>query len=355
MQTNLATATRSNALPVVPTPLDPAKLTPRQLIDFYSDPKTGLVDTRGLVEFIKGTAGSNAERAAATYTAIAKELSSPDRSPLELARFRQDVALIQGGVGFVNGQTTTASNQDAAVDPSDEQRRFQTFGQGAVSLYDGVIRDGYHKTADANSKNFVNQIDDLVLKGAPIAEIEATSKQAFEARQVLRAETQEKLTPGGKRISQAIETPRSFDTQYSYTENKLAASGKATSPENVYRKIAESSGSSRASMDMLAKGSKFLGGAGVVIGAATAGEAIYSAPPEARAKVSAEQTGAIALGAGGSILGGLAGAATVTLLVSNPVGWAVLGAGAVGSIALGYAGSEFGEKLGGKIYDWFKS
>lgn len=342
-------AARSLNLPAVPTPLDPSQLTPSQLVDYHRDSKTGLIDTRELVAFVNQIPGLDEAAKSAMFSSIEKEIAASGNNPMDIARFWMDAASLAGRIVTVEPSTPQAANDTSNC--ADTPDNHQTLGQSLVTLRDSMIRDGYHKGAESNAKKFSATIENQIARNEDVSDIEKTSKQAFDARQSLRTDTQKSLTPGGRAMSQAIETPYTFDDRYTHYENKLINANGSTTPQEVYKEVAKASGRSNADMDKLAKAGKALGIAGTVYGVYVAGDAIANAPEGEKAKVFAQQAGGFVGGAGGAILGGAVGTAAVLFLVSNPVGWAVVAAGCAGSVILGYLGSEAGEKLGEAIYD----
>jgi hypothetical protein len=222
-----------------------------------------------------------------------------------------------------------------------------------VTLYDGVVRDRYHTNAKVNSIKAVGVIDDLIDQGADLETIRGVSQDASKYRQDLRTETQGKLTPSGRRISEVLEEPRYFDD---LVEKYTGELGKEKADADVFRLVAEKSGSSRTSIDNFAKASKGLGVLGTIAGVGFAADAIANAPEGQKLKVAAQEGGGAFGGAIGSLAGGALGAGAVILLASNPVGWvftaAVIGASFIGSASLGWGGSELGQHGASELYDW---
>jgi hypothetical protein len=101
-----------------------------------------------------------------------------------------------------------------------------------------------------------------------------------------------------------------------------------------------------------------LGPLGVGYGAYSTTTNIMNASPEERGYVIAQETGSWVGGWNGASWGMAGGVAAAVALGSNPLGWAVLGAGLVGGAVGGYAGSNIGSWGFGSAYKnvttWFK-
>lgn len=169
-----------------------------------------------------------------------------------------------------------------------------------------------------------------------LAKAETISRAVSERRDALRAAAQEKLAPGGKMLSEALESKLSFDA-------RLAEKGGASF--EGYRSVAKSAGKSRALVSALAKVGRVAGPLGVAVGVGLSAKAYADAPEDQKADVAVEETvafGASAVGATGGTALGVAGAAGIATLagLSGPPGWLLLGLGLLGGAGGAYGLSE---------------
>ncbi len=236
--------------------------------------------------------------------------------------------------------------QQTQPQPQQRDPWAQTAGQGAVTMYDTHQRQGYTNRIKEMSADAVRRIDEIGPTG-PLDQVETIARDASQSRNTIRTATQKTLTPGGRVLSGILEQDRSWDalmTKYS---------GGQPPTFDTYRTVAQKAGSSSKDMLKFTKFSKVAGPIGTAFGIGVAGYEIANAPPAERGRVAARETGGILGGAVGATLGTAAGAAAVGLLVSNPAGWAVIGAGVVVGGIAGYFGSEGGRSLGETIHGWF--
>lgn len=228
--------------------------------------------------------------------------------------------------------------------PDDRDPLLQTLGQGAVTSYDAWRRTQYTTTIKHNASTAVGAIEQAQAQGH-LGRAEQIAHDASDARNTVRTSTQGQLTPGGRVISEMLEQDRSWPTivdKYS----------QGAEPDfNTWKRVASATGRSSKDMVLFTRVSKVLGPVGIVFGAGVAAYEVSQAPDAQKPRVAASETGGMVGGAVGGTLGMVGGGLLLGALVSNPVGWAIIGAGLVGGALLGYAGSEGGRAAGGAIYD----
>lgn len=220
----------------------------------------------------------------------------------------------------------------------------QTLGQGAVTTYDTWRRTQYTGTIQRNADAAVSGIEQAQAQGN-LARAEQIAREASEARNTVRTATQGQLTPGGRVMSEMLEQDRSWPAIRSkYSQGAEPDFG-------TWRRVAEATGRSSADMVLLTRVNRVLGPVGMVFGAGVAAYEVSQATDAEKPRVAAAETGGMVGGAVGGTLGMVGGGLLVGALVSNPVGWAVIGVGLVGGALFGYLGSEGGRAAGGALYD----
>jgi hypothetical protein len=243
-----------------------------------------------------------------------------------------------------------ALNNHALGSASLEDYVFRATGPGIVTTYDGLIRLGYSRDADALSRAAVAEIAEARRLG-DTGRAEAAARAAVDARNTLRSSTQELLTPGARKLSQLVENPPEWDKISVNPKYAVAGDQFAT-----YENIALAAGRTNSALRVIGQVSRVAGPVGTVVGLGQSAEAIASAAPQERPRVLAREVGSTAFGAAGATagvaLGASAGAAVAGfLVVSNPVGWIVGGSILLGA-GLGYLGSVGGSKVGTLTYDF---
>jgi hypothetical protein len=234
----------------------------------------------------------------------------------------------------------------AAPQQQDESNLPQPAGPGLVTMYDTHQRSKYLTQIKGISATSVEEIEAARLRG-DLPAAERAAHYASDMRNQIRTETQGRLLPGGRVMSGALEGDRSWPTiidKYS--------GGNAPSFD-TYQTIAKGAGRSRGSVTTLTKIGKVGGPVATVVGAGVAAHEIANAPAQERGRVASRETGGVLLGAAGATLGSAAAVAGMGLLVSNPVGWAVIGVGLAGAAIGGFIGSEAGKKAGQWLHDLF--
>jgi hypothetical protein len=207
-----------------------------------------------------------------------------------------------------------------------------TGGYGLLTFYDSYQRGLYKSKIEANSANAVSKINATQIEG----EAEKISRQVSKDRNILRNKTQQKLSPGGRAMSNAIDQPRVFE--------ELAEKYKQPNPKDTYKDVAKAAGRSNSGLKHVIKLGKI---GGPVTTALDGGLAIYNineAAPEDRNRVIVEESAGFVGGAAGGTLGtALAtGAATIVFgaIGVTPIGWVVILVGIGGGAVGGYYGSE---------------
>jgi hypothetical protein len=237
-------------------------------------------------------------------------------------------------------QTSAVAPANSSEAPPPGEEGSNLTGASAVTTYESQVRANYLTEIRKASDEAVSEIDKLIaaVEKGTITEAEALeyadnlAREASAQRDLLRAEAQKKLLPGGKLLSEALETPLSF-------EERLASKGGASL--SGYRDVAKSAGKSRALVSGLAKFGKVAGPVGLVVGGGLAISAVANAPPEEQTAQAVEEVAAFggsAAGATGGTALGVAGAGGIAALLglSGPPGWLVLGLGLVGGVGGGY-------------------
>ena len=237
--------------------------------------------------------------------------------------------------------TTSTASKSTETDTSGSQDwgRISFGGTSTVTLYDSYQRGVYKNTITRNAMRGLEELkhtDDLKVA-------EGIARKYSQMRQDVRTSTQNKLSPGGKQISKAIEQSRHFDDLYTKY--------KAPDDFDTYAKIVEKSGASNGSLKVVTKWGKRAGVVGTVITLGVSTHTVVNAPENQRSKVIAQETGGFL---GGAVVGSLATAGAVGLtvfLVSNPAGWVIIGVGAVGGIVGGYYGDQGGRAIADYLFD----
>ena len=222
----------------------------------------------------------------------------------------------------------------------------QTAGQGSVTSYDTWRRIQYTTGNAERAQAAVTAINQAEAAG-DLAAAKAIAQQASAERNIARAATQGVTSPGGKVIAGMLEQDRSWAAVLA------KYSGGAEANFDTYRRIAAATGRSAKSMVVFTRMSKVLGPLGIVFGAGVASYEVSQACPADRPRVAASEGGAFVGGAVGSTLGMAGGGLVLGLLVSNPAGWMVIGAGVVGAVALGWLGSDLGRSAGSGLFGLF--
>jgi hypothetical protein len=119
---------------------------------------------------------------------------------------------------------------------------------------------------------------------------------------------------------------------------------------DVAARVAKGVGSSNGYVNALGTLTKVLGSIGVGYGAYSSTANILNASPANRPYVVAQETGTWVGGWYGASWGMAGSVALAIALGSNPIGWGILSAGAVGGIVGGLAGSYVGAYSAGSLY-----
>jgi len=239
-----------------------------------------------------------------------------------------------------------AANEFTSEDPATAWP--QTAGSGAVTWWDAAQRSGYLDLIHNRSDTAVAAIRDAEAAG-DLAAAEQIAREASLFRNTTRTATQELLSPGGRYMSQLLESDRSWPAMFERYGG--------TDTFETYSRIAAASGRSAPAVTWAARVGRYAGPAGVALGVGVAGYEVATAPEGQRTRVAVRETGGIAGGgvgatagtAGGSALAG--GIAVMLGIEAGPPGWLVLGLGALGGLGGGVVGSEAGRAGAGAAYD----
>jgi LysM repeat protein len=229
---------------------------------------------------------------------------------------------------------------------------WNTGGQATVTINDTVQRTRYHRANERASESALRAIESAERQGNPARAMDA-AYQASQQRIDNRTETRKRLSRGGLELSKAVD--QSHPPQFYEGKYRASLPQEATTFD-VARKMAQGVARSNPRVDLLLKVNKALGPVGLVFGAYGSYKAIRDAAdkPQAIAKEAGGWVGGIA----GASWGAAGGVALAVALGSNPVGWGILAAGAIGGIAIGALGSLTGQWAGGAVYDkataWLK-
>lgn len=241
--------------------------------------------------------------------------------------------------GLLSGIKDAVKN---AMALADNMTNSGSAGAGSLTTYDAAQRTKYLRLIKDKSMEGVNRVI-IAREANDLAAAETAAKEASDYRNATRTATQKKLSPSGRMLSEALEQDRSWPKVLADNTTKALEKKPNGNMFDVYERIASKSGESSKAVTKLAKVSRVLGPIGIAIGVVAGAHAIYSASPEERPKVAAEETG--------SFIGGMVGSAAGTavaaaFIASNPVGWAI-GLAIVGGII----GSWIGGKIGGSVYE----
>jgi hypothetical protein len=168
-----------------------------------------------------------------------------------------------------------------------------------------------------------------------------------------RTATQERLTPGGRALSEAIEQPRPWEQVYE--KSRIKANGE---PFGTYENVAISAGKSNPQFRLLNTGGLVLGPLLLALGLMGSAARIADAAPENRARATFEESGAFIFGLAGGTFGTSGGVSLGTSLVTGlgefgwiavgggPATWLIVGCALVGGIALSSWSAKQGAAIG---------
>jgi hypothetical protein len=216
----------------------------------------------------------------------------------------------------------------------------QPAGSGLVIQHDTSLRSAYQKQIAATAGKAVEQIGQARERG-DLAAAERIAREASAARNVARASTQDRVSPGGRALSKAIETPKTF----AELERNYARPNRF----DTLATIAAKSGQSRAALKGVVLAGKVLGPVATVGGVALGVRRVVKAPPEQKPRAVAAELGGVAGGAVGSSVGTSAAVVAGVAIGATGVGAVALALG--GGMVGGIAGSATGRRAAGKAYD----
>ena len=242
--------------------------------------------------------------------------------------------------GAVHGETNVSLDVAAA------HVHAQT-GHSVILARDSAHRAPYMDKIAARSDEAVDAID-MISPNGNQALVELAAEEVSLFRDAERAATQQKLTPGGRALSGALESPKSFDERVA---TKIA---KGADEHAAYRQVAQGAGKSNPKVKSASKVTRAAGPVGAAVGVGVSVGEVAVAPEGQRGRVAAREMGSFLGGAAGAtagIAGGAAaGVAMAAGVASGPPGWFVLGAAMVGGTVLGYFGSKAGAHVGQEVY-----
>ncbi|MGH8083198.1 MAG: hypothetical protein ACREP7_21645 [Lysobacter sp.] len=217
----------------------------------------------------------------------------------------------------------------------------QTAGQGLVTLWDTRQRAAYKNALSQLAIGAEAEIKIAAAAGDADAAVAAATKASL-SRNEIRASTQERLSWGGKKLSEAIDIsqpPSHYFEKYKQPD--------------VFRTaelVASKAGSSRSSLTNLVRFGKVAGPVSTAFGVVTGVNEWRKAPEAQKPRVASREIGGFLGGAVGSSIGTGLAVAGAGLLLGTPPGWVLIGAGIVGGAIVGYLGSEGGRWAGDATY-----
>ncbi len=218
-------------------------------------------------------------------------------------------------------------------------------GQSAVTINDTIQRTRYHHANERASEGALRAIEQAERQGSPKQAMDA-AYQASQQRIDNRSETRKRLSRGGLELSKAVD--QSHPPEFYEAKYRASLPPEATAFD-VARKMAQGVARSNPRVDLLLKVNKALGPVGLAFGAYGSYKAIRDAANKPLAI--AKEAGGWAGGIAGASWGAAGGVALAVALGSNPVGWGILAAGAIGGIVVGALGAAGGQWAGGAAYD----
>ncbi len=251
----------------------------------------------------------------------------------------------------------------AEAEPTQSQTGLLNAGAASVTTWDSIQRGRYNASNAARAADAINRIRDAK-RAHKAVRAWKIGKEASEARNAARVATQQRLSPGGRAMSEAIDKKWLFeDIVKKYVKEELGAGKKTSSPPRdlyiIAERVAEGSGRSNKWMSILARGGRVVGPLGIAVGLWSAARNIYNAPPDARGRVVAGEIGNFAGGLLGGALGTTAGVVLAggvngfligLGIVTLPVSWLPIVLGILGGLASAWAFGNWGRELEESAY-----
>ncbi len=216
-----------------------------------------------------------------------------------------------------------------------------------IGARDSFIRGGYMDEIKAMSNNAVDRIHE---NRGNLDKVTRESLAASEARDRIRKAAQERLSPGGQIVSEAIESKMTPADRLAARVESAGGDKFAGAAEN-----AAASGRSRFGVSAVNKVGKFLGPAGVIIEGVAGGIEIARAPEGKKGATTARVVGQAIGGAAGYVAGTVAVGVAATFLIAAGVTVApvvVVIAAAAGGIYLATKASQAVGKVAEAAYNW---
>jgi RHS repeat-associated protein len=244
--------------------------------------------------------------------------------------------------GDLSGKEPEKPRTSGAAESNDDDRIKPLAGPSAVIVKDSVEREVYKAKSKAASRSAVETVDNLSATPGNEQFAADVALDASKTRNILRNQTQGKLSPGGRALSEALDEPRGL----SYLWKKYGVASE--SYENA-RAIADAAGHSRLWFSRVSRG---LGVASLVLlgySVYKGIERIANTPPGQRPGIIGEESGGLGGGVLAGIGGGAAAAAVAAAAFATAPAWLVAGGIFIAGAAAGYAGAWLGSKIGGAI------
>jgi RHS repeat-associated protein len=287
----------------------------------------------------KASAGKKDDDAAAGKTKPtkgpdAKEPGGDAKIPKPRTSPENDASGAKGEQGGEKGDKGGTGAQPA--DKPKDEAPGRTTGNGALTTHDSGKRMDYIEKAKQASKEGLDK-----LKTTPGGEELKLAEQVSNERAALRTATQGELSPGGRALSQAVDTGQGFTESASKYKGRLPSVEGGTriaaeTDAELARRIIVGAGETRGSIKMLAKVGRVGGPLMLAVGIGLGIWAVYDAPPGQRGRVGAREVGAFFGGLAGASVGMSAGVATAGFIsgllmglgiISGPIGWLAIGLG----------------------------
>ncbi|MDI6098696.1 RHS repeat-associated core domain-containing protein [Actinoplanes sp. NEAU-A12] len=298
-------------------------------------------------------------------TGLSKDTAAPAGEVCEGPDIYTDAG---GGVHIIihgSGEFHPGKKSEAAP-PVEDQGVLRPTGQSAVTWWDSNQRGGYVAENRAASQAAQKGIEAATKAGNAVEAWEA-AKTVSKLRDVRRFATQQRLSPGGRALSELLEKSPDFVERAAEYSTRLprVEGGTKSSTRSAYeiaRRVAVAAGESRGVIKTIAKVGRFVGPIGVAVGGGLGVREVLNAPEGQRGRVAAREAGSFIGGTVGASVGmsfgvavaafGLGVVAGVGVVVAAPVALAVTLVFAVGSaIAIGAWFSYRGGQFGTRTYD----
>jgi RHS repeat-associated protein len=299
-------------------------------------------------------------------TGLSKDTAAPAAEVCEGPDIYTDSSGRTTIIIHASGEHHSGKKSDAPAPPPDDEVRFRPGGQSAVTWWDSFQRGDYVTKNRAASQTAQKGIEAATKTGNAVEAWEA-AKNVSEARDVRRLATQQRLSPGGRALSETLEKPAVFAERAAEYSTRLprvegGAKSSTRSAFEIARRVAVAAGESRAIIKTIAKIGRVAGPVGLGVGIGLGVREVVNAPPDQRPGVAAREVGSFVGGSVGASVGlsfgvavaafGLGVAAGLGVVVAAPVAVAVTLILAVGAaIAIGVWFAHRGGQIGTRTFD----